>query len=87
MNYNDFKCLLDVIDDRTNKLPETYSGTVTSVVVGNKRANVKLSGYDTEFNFLNKSKETLSIGDGVLIRAINGNLSNAYIEIRYGEST
>ena len=47
--------------------------------------NVLLAGGDTPYtNLLNKTGETLSVGDGVLIEALSGNIGNGYIKIKQG---
>lgn len=57
-------------------------GRVTSIT--NDIASVQLLGEDTIIpDLINKSAETLDIGDRVLIEGMNNNLGNAYIKTRF----
>lgn len=81
--------LIKIIDSRIKKYFQMYSisskipGEVISIS-GNS-ANVKIAGYDTNMNFINKSGESLSPGDSVYIEAIGGNLTNGVIQYKFGE--
>ena len=53
----------------------------------NKTYNVLLVGGDTPYtNLVNKTGETLEVGDIVLIEALNGNIGNGYIKLKQGVS-
>ncbi len=74
-----------VVNDMMPKKTK-YPGTITAVSASGKRADVRLAGTDQIFNFLNKTHETISVGDNVMVTAIDGNLSNGYISLRFGEA-
>lgn len=90
MNNQELQIFLNIIDGRIkkyineNKLLKQYCGKVTGLIQGNKYS-VKLLGYDTEFTFLNKSGETLTIGDYVYIQTIGTDLNTGVIIYKAGE--
>lgn len=81
--------LIKIIDSRIEKFFQNknisieYSGKVISV--SGNYATVKISGYDTEFRFLNKTGEILNSGDSVYVKAIGGKLTNGIISYKFGE--
>ena len=79
------KILYDIIKSLIKEKKREYFGKVVSVESDNKKAEVKVIGSGT-MNLLNKSGEILCTGDSVLVYAINGDLSNAVILLRYGKS-
>lgn len=68
---------------KSNILTKTM-GTVISLTEDNTRAKVKVGGFDTSFELLNKTGEILSIDDKVFIESINGNLTNGFISEKFG---
>ena len=82
--------LIKIIDERINKkLKESgfvskYVGVVTKVSADNKTLFVKLVGDETEFSFLNKTGELVSVGDGVKIEIDSSGLSGGYVSERFG---
>ena len=86
MNYSDE--LINIIDSRIekyfqkNNISIDYPAKVISV--SGNYANVKISGYETEFKFLNKSGQTLEPDDNVYIKAIGGKLTNGIISYKFG---
>ena len=86
MQETELKALLDVIDGRTTTKPVMYTAVVTRVEADQSKASVKFPTDSTEFTFLNKSGDKLSVGDSVYIYAPNGDLSAAYIDIKFGVS-
>jgi hypothetical protein len=82
--------LISIIDERINKiinsmgLVQKYVGIVTAVSVDNKTITAVIAGYDTEFDFLNKSGELISVGDGVKIETDSSGLSGGYISAKFG---
>ena len=86
MQETDLKALLDVIDGRTTTKPVMYTAVVTKVEADQSKASVKFPTDETEFTFLNKSGDKLTAGDSVYIYAPNGDLSAAYIDIKFGVS-
>jgi len=84
MNNNIIAGMADIIDSRTLTSKAEYCGVITSVGTGFKKGTVKLSGTEREIELLNKTGEKLYVGDSVIVKAIGGNMSNAYIEYRFG---
>lgn len=82
---NSHKVLYDILKSLIKEKKREYFGKVTSVESDNKRATVEIAGSGT-MTLLNKSGEKLSKDDSVFIYAIKGDLSNAFIMIRYGKS-
>nr|DAI23035.1 MAG TPA: hypothetical protein [Caudoviricetes sp.] len=80
------KTLADIIDIRSSEPKTEYFATVLNVVTGSLKAKVQLSGTDVAMTILNKSGETLSVGDSVIVKAINGDMSNSIISYRFGEA-
>lgn len=84
--------LINVINECVEKalqksnIPTKTMGTVISLTEDNTRAKVKVGGFDTSFELLNKTGEILSIDDKVFIESINGNLTNGFISERFGEA-
>lgn len=82
--------LIKIIDERIEKkmmqfnFINKYTGIVKSVDENTGKATITIAGYDTEFTFLNKTGENLSIGDGVKIECVNNNITNGFISERLG---
>ena len=94
MNNQDLQKFLNIIDGRIkkyineNKLLKQYCGKIVGEVLGSKNTKykVKLLGYDTEFTFLNKTGEALSIGDNVYIQTVGTDLTTGVIMYKTKES-
>ncbi len=85
----DSKDLIDLIDSRIIKmLPQKnnvvykYAAKITSVY-NNSQAKARIAGYDSEYTLLNKSGETLKVGDSVFIEAIGNNITGGFISERF----
>lgn len=78
------KKLINTIDSRSCETKDEYFGNVLSVQDGYNSAKVQLSGTDIEVILLNKTGEILSVNDSVIIKAVNGDMSNAIISYRFG---
>lgn len=84
------EALLKVIDECVNKkinkssIPNKIIGVVESVGNRSKNAKVNISGFDTSFTLVNKSGESLSVGDNVFIESIGSNLTNGFISEKFG---
>ena len=82
--------LINVINECVEKalqksnIPTKTMGTVTSVTEDNTKATVKIGGFDSVFELINKSGEVLSEGDSVFVESIGGNLTNGFISERFG---
>lgn len=92
--YNDqAKSLLDLIDNRIEKklaeagISRYIPASVISVSDTGKSALVIYRTDESRHELLNKTGETLSQGDSVLVEFISGESSNAIIRIRFGETT
>lgn len=84
--------LIKIIDERIEKklsksnFITKFTGIVTEVSGDNRNLKVKLAGTDTIFSFLNKTGEKVSVGEGVKIESIGGNLSAGFVSERFGKS-
>ena len=84
--------LLNLIDDRIRKLQQEnigaklYTGVITASINDNW-CKARISGFETEFTFANKSGEFLSQGDSVYIETINGNLNSGVVIRRFDTYT
>lgn len=93
MSNQDLQTFLNIIDGRIkkyindNKLLKQYCGIITGNVQENlsKKYKVRLLGDDVEFVFLNKTGETLSIGDYVYIQTVGTDLNTGVIMYKTGE--
>lgn len=94
MDTNDYTTLIDIVRRISNSecrkimnsanLSSNYFATILSVN-DDTTYNVLLAGGDTPYtHIINKSGESLNIGDIVIIEAINGNVGNGYIKIKQG---
>lgn len=93
MTNQELQTFLNIIDNRIkkyikeNKLLKEYPAIVTSIPQDqdgtNKKYNVKLVGYselnDKEFTFVNKSHETLVVGDYVYVKTFGTDLNTGVI--------
>ena len=79
------KELCDIIRHLSTEKKREYFGVVKSVSDDNKRAEVEIQSIGA-ISLLNKTGERLAVEDSVLVYATNGNLSNAFIMLRYGAS-
>lgn len=83
--------LINVINECIEKalqksnIPTKTMGTVTDVTKDNTAAQVKIGGFDTSFNLINKSGESLAEGDNVFVESIGGNLTNGFISEKFGK--
>lgn len=86
---------LNIIDGRIkkyineSKLIKQYMGVVVSEAEGTKpntKYNIRLLGNDTVFNFLNKTGEALTEGDGVYVQTIGTDLNTGIIITKTKES-
>lgn len=59
-------------------------GTITEVGSGNNYSVLVAGGSQVYTNIKNKSNSSLSVGDAVVIEAINGNLGNGFIIAKMG---
>ena|GEM_PF-6910045 len=82
--------LLNLIDNRIKKIINqekflyVYSAIVTLGGIHGSECKVHLAGFpETEFTFLNKSHETLSISDSVYILTIGKDLNTGVISQKY----
>lgn len=68
---------------KENNVETIMYGTVTAIDGVNY--TVQVAGGDKPYTGLkNKSAETISIGDSVIVKAINGNAGNGYIALKMG---
>lgn len=97
MSNQELQSFLNIIDGRIKKyindsrLLKQYCGTITGEVEGEKgspsKYKVKLLGYpETEFIFLNKSGEVLSVNDKVYIQTVGTDLNTGVIMHKTKES-
>ena len=86
MTENHSKEFCDIIKYLSSEKKREYFGVVKYVSDDNKRAEVEIPSLGI-ISLLNKTGERLEVEDSVFVYAINGNLSNAFIMIRYGETT
>lgn len=75
----------NIINRLSSQKKKEYFGIIRSVREDNKVANVEIVNVGI-ITLLNKTGECLSVGDSVIVYAIEGDLSNAFITLRYGES-
>ena len=97
MNNQDLQTFLNIIDSRIkkyineNKLLKQYCGRITNFIKDEKgnilstKYKTRLLGNETEFIFLNKSGETLNIGDYVYIQTVGTDLNTGVIMYKTGE--
>jgi hypothetical protein len=71
---------------RESKLPAFYSAQVVSVTPDSKSAVVRIAGYETQYTLNNKCNDVLSEDCWVWVVAYKGDLSNAEIISRFGQS-
>lgn len=68
---------------KENNVETIMYGTVT--VIDGVNYTVQVAGGDKPYTGLkNKSAETISVGDSVIVKAINGNAGNGYIALKMG---
>lgn len=68
---------------KENNVESIMYGVVTAINENNY--TVQIAGGDMPYTGLkNKSAETISVGDSVIIKAINGNAGNGYIALKMG---
>lgn len=68
---------------KENNVETIMYGTVTDIDGVNYTVHV--AGGDKPYTGLkNKSAETISVGDSVIVKAINGNAGNGYIALKMG---
>ena len=94
MDKQELQIFLNIIDSRIkkyineNKLLRQYCGQVTKVI-SNKKCEVRLLGDELSdemvFTFLNKSGETLSVGNYVYIQTVGTDLNTGVIVYKAGE--
>lgn len=75
------KDFFDILDRRSQPSTDELFGKVLEV--DNNSALVQIVG-GSKVKLWNKSKEKLSVNDSVVVRLINGNLSNAFISLKFG---
>lgn len=75
------ECIEKVL--QKSNIPTKTMGNVTYVTGDNSKATVKIGGFDTTFELINKSGEYLSVGDSVFVESIGGNLTNGFISERF----
>ena len=94
MNNQDLQTFLNIIDGRIkkyineNKLLKQYCGRITGFVENNNftKYKVRLLGDEEEFVFLNKTGESLKIGDFVYIQTVGTDLNTGVIIYKTQES-
>jgi hypothetical protein len=89
MNFNseEIKELVDYIDKRINQkvptqVPKYWPATVISVGAGNAVVHLPTDVAGTDITVQNSRELPLEIGDEINLIAINGDLSNAFVDIR-----
>lgn len=95
MNNQELQTFLNIIDGRIkkyineNKLLKQYCGIITAEVLegSSKKYKVRILGNETEFIFLNKTGESLVVGDNVFIQTIGTDLNTGVITYKAKEST
>lgn len=81
--------LIKIIDSRIEKFFQNknisieYPAEVISV--SGNYIEVKVVGYETNFKFLNKTGQTLNVGDSVYVKAIGGKLTNGIVSYKFGQ--
>lgn len=96
MNTEEMNALIEIVKQiagsecqrimKTANVASNHFGTILSINA-DKTCNVLLAGGETPYtNLVNKTGETLDVGDVVLIEALNGNIGNGYIKLRQGKS-
>lgn len=80
----EIKKLTEIIDARSAEEKIEYFANVLEVQSDNSNAKVQLAGTDIIVTLLNKTGEILSVGDAVIVKAVNGDMSNALISYRFG---
>jgi len=76
--------LLKIIDERIDLKKIQYAATVIAVREFNDMATVKFPNSSEEYEFLNKSGEIISVGDSVYVYSSDGDLTNGFINFRFG---
>lgn len=87
MNENDVTALLEIIDKRIEERVPTqadkrFSGTVVSIGAGTVTVNLSTDPIGTNVVVQNPREFSLEAGDIVYINAINGNLTNSFVDLR-----
>jgi hypothetical protein len=82
--------LLRIIDDRVKKnmspnIVYRTSVLVTSII-DNSKIKAIIPGFTTEYTFLNKTGETLVVGDSVIVESNGTNLNNGLVVHKFGAS-
>lgn len=96
MNTEEMNALIEIVKQiagsecqrimKTANVASNHFGTILSINA-DKTCNVLLAGGETPYtNLVNKTGETLDVGDVVLIEALNGNIGNGYIKLKQGKS-
>lgn len=96
MNTEEMNALIEIVKQiagsecqrimKTANVASNHFGTILSINA-DKTCNVLLAGGEIPYtNLVNKTGETLDVGDVVLIEALNGNIGNGYIKLRQGKS-
>lgn len=84
--------LLNIIDNRIRKLQQETIGTklytgVVTIPINDNWCKARVSGFETEFTFANKSGEFLNQGDSVYIETVNGDLNSGVVIRRFDTYT
>lgn len=81
------KVIEDIIDEKLNNYGITsYISAIVTKVNDNGTVNVVIPPTNNRYvnNLLNKSNETLNVGDSVELCTKNGKLSNAWVAVKHG---
>lgn len=81
------KVIEDIIDEKLNNYGITsYISAIVTKVNDNGTVNVVIPPTNNRYvnNLLNKSNETLNVGDSVELCTKNGRLSNAWVAVKHG---
>lgn len=96
MNFNtrqvvEFKKVIeDIVDSKFQSYGVTsYIAAIITKVNSDNTVNVKLPPDNNRYvnNILNKTGESLSVGDSVELCAKNGKLSNSWVAVKHGKTT
>ena len=96
MNFNikdifSFKRVIeDIVDARLkNKGITSFVSAIVTGINDDNTVNVKIPPDNNRFvnNVLNKSNETLNVGDSVELCTKNGKLSNCWVAVKHGNSS
>lgn len=91
-NIKDLKSLIstirqiakDEISNSFGEIEKNIYGTVVSVNT-DKTFNIAVAGTNGTYTSVpNKSGETLSVGENIILKAVNGNAGNGYIDKKLG---